>query len=514
MFTVNNPKCIVTLSFDDGYKETLDNVIPVLSKYNIKASFNVIAGYVSKYFEERKLADWKDLKLLTSMGHEISSHSYSHEPINVNFWNRASRFSKSFMNSKNRTQFFKRAIIFILSNNVSKKSFSVEREFVYSNECIEKRIPNYACSSFVYSGGIYKKESKKLLESVGYASARSLDIGFNNPNKLNLYALKTQIWDSSTTAEEANNWIDHAIKNGCWLIECFHLIGKENKENYLYFTLIEEFEKHMKYIKEKNCMVMTQKEAVEWINNIDKKFRNYSLKSIYFFDNKLPILLKKIFKSKKYRKAKIVDLGCGDGRLLSALKSKGYLNQKDSYGIDISEDRISYLREYLPEVKTIISDASDIKELDDNKFDVVICSQLIEHVPSEDLLIKEIKRLIKHDGLIYMSSVIKKRYGFWIYRVNGKIKLDPTHLREYSSEEEFLDLLDKNGVDCKEVQITPLRYSIVDLLLRLLIRLSILNPKGFQNFFLEHKLSFKIKNLLNMRVLGYYTIETISKVKD
>jgi 2-polyprenyl-3-methyl-5-hydroxy-6-metoxy-1,4-benzoquinol methylase len=512
----NNPKCIVTLSFDDGYEETLNSVLPILSDCKLKASFNVITGNIGKFFEDKKVADWKELKGIARMGHEITSHSSSHTPIRIGFENLFSRFLRSLFNSRNKVRFLKRARKFILSHNFSDKNFSVQAEFISSKESIEEKIPGYVCSSFVYPGGNYNREAKKSLESIGYASARSLDIGFNNPGKLNPYSLKAQVWDSSTTAEEANRWVDYAIKNNLWLIECFHLIGKENKENYLYFTPLEKFERHIKYINEKNCLVTTQREAIERVKSIEKnkEFSDYSLKTIYFYDNKLPFFIEKIFKSKQYRKAKIVDLGCGDGRLLIALKSNGYFSQNEFYGVDISKEKINYLKDVLPEVKPIVSDASDIKELNNNEFDVVICSQLIEHVPSEDSLIKEIRRLVKRDGIVYVSSIIKKWYGLWIYRLNGKIRLDPTHLREYSSEEEFVNLLEKNRLKCKEVKITPLKYSIFDLFLRFLIKLSIIKPEGFQNFFLRHNFAFKIKNILKIRVPGYYTIETLSEIKD
>ena len=43
-------------------------------------------------------------------------------------------------------------------------------------------------------------------------------------------------------------------------------------------------------------------------------------------------------------------------------------------------------------------------------------------------------------------SVIKKWYGFWIYWSN-RFKLDPTHVGEYTSEQEFLNLLKENGFE-------------------------------------------------------------------
>ena len=74
------------------------------------------------------------------------------------------------------------------------------------------------------------------------------------------------------------------------------------------------------------------------------------------------------------------------------------------------------------------------KKSENEIFDVVISSQVIEHVSDDNELLKEIGRLLKSDGIAYISTVIKKWYGFYIYRNGGKFRLDPTHVKEYPSK--------------------------------------------------------------------------------
>jgi len=64
-------------------------------------------------------------------------------------------------------------------------------------------------------------------------------------------------------------------------------------------------------------------------------------------------------------------------------------------GVDISKERIERLRNELPFVKGIVSDALNVKELPDCSFDFIICSQLIEHVKDDHALVSVIKRLLK-----------------------------------------------------------------------------------------------------------------------
>ena len=46
----------------------------------------------------------------------------------------------------------------------------------------------------------------------------------------------------------------------------------------------------------------------------------------------------------------------------------------------------------------------------------------IEHVPSDHALLREIRRLLKEDGWVYISSVIRKHYVFWLYSVRTRFK--------------------------------------------------------------------------------------------
>jgi len=80
-------------------------------------------------------------------------------------------------------------------------------------------------------------------------------------------------------------------------------------------------------------------------------------------------------------------------------------------------------------------DACDTK-LPDNSYDVVICRELIEHVPDADKLMNEICRLLKDDGLLLLSTP------------NG-FSLPPdgtSHVRAYTPRS-FIELLRRYDFD-------------------------------------------------------------------
>lgn len=124
------------------------------------------------------------------------------------------------------------------------------------------------------------------------------------------------------------------------------------------------------------------------------KFEKYSNEHIHFIDLFVPKTLESFIKNLP-KDFKIVDLGCGDGRLLYALIKRGLLkNASEVVGIDLAEERIERVKQILPSVKGIVADGCNVKELPDSHFDIVICQQVIEHVPDDKVLLEEIKRLL------------------------------------------------------------------------------------------------------------------------
>lgn len=70
----------IIFSFDDGLKDFYENVFPILKKYNIKATLNVITGYSdsSVLNKDYRCCTLKELNDLLSYGIEIANHSDDH----------------------------------------------------------------------------------------------------------------------------------------------------------------------------------------------------------------------------------------------------------------------------------------------------------------------------------------------------------------------------------------------------------------------------------------------------
>ena len=131
-----------------------------------------------------------------------------------------------------------------------------------------------------------------------------------------------------------------------------------------------------------------------------------------------------------------------------------------------------------------------------NKFNFVNSDQVIEHVPSDKKMILEIKRILKKGGYFKVSSVYKKSWAWYFYRCNGKWVLDPTHIREYTSINQFSNLFKIKSIKIEKVYIKKTYFPIADFFLRLL-KINRMN-----------KIIYLIRKL-KIRIPGYYHITVI-----
>lgn len=100
----------------------------------------------------------------------------------------------------------------------------------------------------------------------------------------------------------------------------------------------------------------------------------------------------------------ILDLGCGMGGLITALKKE---NVKKIVGVDFDFDycRISKLRlkrHNLDEL--IINGAGEKLPIRSGRFDVITCFEVLEHVEDDVQVLKEIMRVLKFNGCALITA--------------------------------------------------------------------------------------------------------------
>lgn len=86
---------------------------------------------------------------------------------------------------------------------------------------------------------------------------------------------------------------------------------------------------------------------------------------------------------------KVLDVGCGNGRLLENVK-----NKKINYlGIDSSEELIALAKKNYPDNKFVVGNILSLNEVIKEKFDLVISVAVIHHLPGKDLRIAALNQL-------------------------------------------------------------------------------------------------------------------------
>lgn len=100
----------------------------------------------------------------------------------------------------------------------------------------------------------------------------------------------------------------------------------------------------------------------------------------------------------------IIDIGCGDGYVLHCIEKK-YRNKK-LYGLDLSEGRIKTTCTNVPTTHLIRSDVHHLP-FPDNSFDVVICSELLEHIEEYTKTIDELIRISKKTVILTVPNELR-----------------------------------------------------------------------------------------------------------
>jgi SAM-dependent methyltransferase len=146
--------------------------------------------------------------------------------------------------------------------------------------------------------------------------------------------------------------------------------------------------------------------------------------STYENEWQLEIYLHALGLMKKHDLRSVLDVGCGSGYKLIT-----YLGAYDTVGAELPVN-LEHLRSHYPGRTWIASDFASTTNL---AADVVICSDVIEHLTDPDELLDYLKR-IRHRFLVLSTPARNLLYrpwhpGFWGPPAN------PTHQREWTFEE-------------------------------------------------------------------------------
>jgi SAM-dependent methyltransferase len=128
--------------------------------------------------------------------------------------------------------------------------------------------------------------------------------------------------------------------------------------------------------------------------NEDYYNKYWSREKAHIPDNQKNVIKKMDELAIKYRVGKVLDLGCGNGRLLRLLGV-------NSIGCDVSSSMVAVCNENGFNVKQ--GDFEKSVPFDDSTFDTVVSLDVMEHIRDIDSYISEVFRVLKMGGKFLFS---------------------------------------------------------------------------------------------------------------
>lgn len=221
----------------------------------------------------------------------------------------------------------------------------------------------------------------------------------------------------------------------------------------------------------------------------------YSKVAPQYFDDEAPTLLTEILKKNSFET--ILDCGCGDGSLLYSIIKHKLGKKAKINAIDLSRERVKVAQGVSKKIRVKVDSAETLKTVNPDSIDLFISEQVIEHV-NDRKMVDAISRVTKPGAIVYLSTVFKKWYGWYFYKNDTGWVLDPTHLREYTSDNQLLKLFRRDFhllVNNKTLQWFP----IADFILK---RFGVVNRS-------RDNLIWKVFRSLRIPISGYYLWEMV-----
>lgn len=130
----------------------------------------------------------------------------------------------------------------------------------------------------------------------------------------------------------------------------------------------------------------------------------------------------------------VLDIGCGGGILAEAMVHHG----AKVTAIDLAEASLAVARLHQLESKLEIDyqniSAEDLAETSPQKYDVITCLEMLEHVPDPASIVAACFKMVKPGGLVFFSTINRnpKSYVFAILGAEYILNLLPKGTHEYS----------------------------------------------------------------------------------
>ena len=207
---------MVSLTFDDGLRETYEHGLPLLKKYGIVSTQYVVSEPIEhpagKYYIDKSM-----LQEFEKLGHEIGSHTMTHADLTL------------------------------LSPQ------QLENELVGSKTSIAQ-LAKVPITDFASP---YGRTTPEIVERIDktYCSHRNTFLGFNAPSVIDPLNIVSQNITNETTVAQLKYWVDFAREQKVWIVLVMHEVEQGGREYSIGPADLEEVLKHIKTTDTKTVTV-------------------------------------------------------------------------------------------------------------------------------------------------------------------------------------------------------------------------------------------------------------------
>ena len=183
--------------------------------------------------------------------------------------------------------------------------------------------------------------------------------------------------------------------------------------------------------------------------------------------NLTPLRLEYIQQHLDIKNSNILDIGCGGGILAEELTDKG----AKVTGLDASKKTIQIAKSHAKEknysINYLNSSLEDHIKKTKYEYDAIVCFELIEHIPDQLKLIKDLSSICKKGGKVFLSTINRNILSFAFAKIMAEYILNivPEGTHQYkkfikqSELAKMLELADLEINDIKGVKLNPINYS-------------------------------------------------------
>lgn len=137
---------------------------------------------------------------------------------------------------------------------------------------------------------------------------------------------------------------------------------------------------------------------------------NAQAKMLYMTQASVVDKFSKYFPKSKNGSKKFLDIGCAAGTYLSYLKKSSALKDYSFSGLDNSEILLRQAKVFYPRSDWFQDSIYNMSSIKDNSFDVIHASLVFIHLVTPMVAIKEIFRILKPGGHLYVVDVVDKTF--------------------------------------------------------------------------------------------------------